>query len=129
MQNPPEVPSEIYNLELPEQRKLVFSTTNRAEASFLEFCQLGLGFQSEPALTRLVGYGRCRRASGPMLRVPEQTPDGTMEPQPETALPAALSGWVQEIVLSIPGACPWYHRGADDRSHAGPGQPATCDPG
>src|SRR4051794_25486509 len=53
-------------------------------------------------------------ASGPMFRVPEQTPDGTMEPQPETALPAALSGWVQEIVLSIPGACPWYHRGADD---------------
>src|SRR5918911_5196779 len=26
-----------------------------------------------------------------------------MEPQPETALPATLSRWVQEIVLSIPG--------------------------
>ena len=26
-----------------------------------------------------------------------------MEPQPETAFPATLSKWVQEIVLSIPG--------------------------
>src|SRR5215213_4046796 len=38
-----------------------------------------------------------------MLRVSDQTPDGDMEPQPETDFPAALSRWVQEIVLSIPG--------------------------
>jgi hypothetical protein len=38
-----------------------------------------------------------------MLRVPEPTPDGTMEPQPETDFPATLSRWVQEIVLSVPG--------------------------
>src|SRR3954467_11449783 len=38
-----------------------------------------------------------------MLRVSDQTPDGAMEPQPETAFPATLSRWVQEIVLSIPG--------------------------
>jgi len=38
-----------------------------------------------------------------MLRVSDQTPDGAMEPQPETAFPATLSRWTQEIVLSIPG--------------------------
>src|SRR3954467_3900988 len=38
-----------------------------------------------------------------MLRVSDQTPDGAMEPQPETDFPATLSRWVQEIVLSIPG--------------------------
>src|SRR3954470_17267190 len=38
-----------------------------------------------------------------MLRVSDQTPDGAMEPQPESAFPAMLSRWVQEIVLSIPG--------------------------
>jgi len=38
-----------------------------------------------------------------MLRVSDQTPDGDMEPQPETDFPAALSRWVQEIVLSISG--------------------------
>ena len=38
-----------------------------------------------------------------MLRVSDQTPDGAMEPQPETAFPATLSRWVEEIVLSTPG--------------------------
>src|SRR5215211_4792078 len=38
-----------------------------------------------------------------MLRVSDQTPDGAMQPQPETDFPATLSTWVQEIVLSIPG--------------------------
>src|SRR6195952_859470 len=38
-----------------------------------------------------------------MLRGSDQTPGGAMEPQPETAFPATLSRWVQEIVLSIPG--------------------------
>ena len=37
-----------------------------------------------------------------MLRVSDQTLDGTMEPQPETDVPATLSRWVQETVLSIP---------------------------
>ena len=38
-----------------------------------------------------------------MLRVSDQTPDGAMEPQPETDFPTTLSRWVQELVLSIPG--------------------------
>src|SRR3712207_2157201 len=38
-----------------------------------------------------------------MLRVSDQPPDGAMEPQRETAFPATLSRWVQEIMLSIPG--------------------------
>ena len=50
-----------------------------------------------------MGCGRCRRAPGPMLRVSDQTPDGAMEPHPETSFPATLSRWVQEIALSIPG--------------------------
>src|SRR3712207_1295441 len=56
-----------------------------------------------------------------MLRVSDQTPDGAMEPQPETAFPATLSRWVQEIVLSDPGARPEHPRAADSRRHAGPG--------
>src|SRR5215217_5377703 len=39
-----------------------------------------------------------------MLRVSDQTPDGAVEPQLETDFPATLSRWVEEIVLSIPGA-------------------------
>src|SRR5918993_1879532 len=59
--------------------------------------------QSE-ASDPLAGSRRCRRGCGLILRVSDQTPDGAMEPQPETAFPATLSRWVQEIVLSIPGA-------------------------
>ena len=44
-----------------------------------------------------------------MLRVSDQTPDGAMEPQPETDFPTTLSRWVQELVLSIPvlPEAPW----------------------
>jgi hypothetical protein len=39
-----------------------------------------------------------------MLRVLNQTPEGAMEPQHKTVIPATLFRWVGEIVLSIPGA-------------------------